>query len=107
MLKTLQQIKDANEGAGLKWFSPGAMRYFGSRISGKVYPVENGALFVTSEQLVSASFSLARKYSVHFCSDEGEIQTVGKFQAYRTLREAQQQAKKLAATWKEEDTDHA
>lgn len=107
MLKTLQQIKDANEKTGGEWFAPEVLSWFGCRISETVFPVANGAIFTTSEKYRSCRLSLPRKYSVRFCSDEGKIRTVGKFQAFWTLREAQKQARSLAATWKEEDTDHA
>ncbi|NCC25103.1 MAG: hypothetical protein EOM25_07870 [Deltaproteobacteria bacterium] len=103
MLKTLQQIKEANQRAGGVWFEPEVLSWFGCRISEKVFPVANGALFTTSEKYRSWRLSLPRKYSVRFCSDGGEIRTAGKFQAFWTLREAQKQARSLAATWKEEE----
>ena len=107
MLKTLQQIKDANEKTGGEWFAPEVLSWFGCRISETVFPVANGAIFTTSEKYRSCRLSLPRKYSVRFCSDEGKVETLGGFQNFRSLREAQKQARSLAATWKEEDTDHA
>lgn len=46
---TINDIKNANKQAGYHFFSPGAMRSFGSRIGKRVYQGPGGVFFLTSE----------------------------------------------------------
>ena len=50
MIWTLEEIKARHKATGGHWFDPGALRFFSSRLSSKVFPVDGGALFITSEQ---------------------------------------------------------
>lgn len=85
-------IKLLNRGAGYHFFSDGALEFFNS----KVYPntraavdalgVTYGTLFVTSEQYDCNS---PRLYSLRLFHHETKlIDTIGEFQAYRTLDRA-------------------
>lgn len=88
MLTTLTEIKNVNHKAGEYYFSPDTMRFFKSRISETLYPVSNGAYFVTSEK----GPDNVRRYSVRFAHDNGKIETVGKFQQYETSWQAHRAA---------------
>ena len=102
MIWTLEEIKARHKATGGHWFDPGALRFFSSRLSSKVFPVDGGALFITSEQfqgmyLAGGRYvkSEPRRYSIRFCSDGGEIETVGTFQEYRSLTAARHAAKRI------------
>lgn len=95
-LHSLYQIKRAAENAGSHWFSPTALRFFSSRISRRVYPVPNGALFISSEQFRPfRGEDGPRLYSVRSCTCDGRVDTVGDFQQYRTREAAHNAAAKM------------
>ena len=110
MIHTIEEIKARSRALNKKkggkpgawWFSAGNMRFFSSRVSSVVFPVPAGAYFVTSEQFESAYLSggryveaQPRMWTLRFCSDDGEIETCGDFQAYESLKDAQRAAKFL------------
>ncbi|MDX3260775.1 hypothetical protein PV336_16260 [Streptomyces sp. MI02-2A] len=98
MLHTLDAIKTAaKNGANPHWFEPSTLRWFASRISEDVYPVEGGAYFVTSERDTQASEYMPRRYSVRFCSDEGSIDTIGEFRQYASRNGAHAAAARLSS----------
>ena len=88
MYKAIEEIKAANLALGQHWFSKDTMRYFGTRIHGKVY---GGKYFVTSD----FDFNHMRFYSVRACV-EGKIETIGVYQAYTTLERAIKAVKEVA-----------
>jgi hypothetical protein len=95
-LHTLDQIKRAAERAGSHWFDRSTLRYFNSRISEHVYPVPNGALFVSSEKFTGyREPDGERLYTVRSCTYDGSINTVGEFQQYRTSKAAHAAALRL------------
>ena len=101
MIWTLEEIKARHKATGGHWFDPDTLRFFSSRFSRKVYPVDGGALFISSEQnkpvLISTGLTQGgpRLYSIWFCSDGGKIETVGTFQEYRSLTAARHAAKRI------------
>ena|SRR3990167_2108062 len=82
MFNTIQEIERANENRGHHFFKPAAKRFFRSRIGETVY---GGRYFVTSEQF---DYSSPRLYTVRMANDDGSIETIGEFQAYRTSSQA-------------------
>jgi hypothetical protein len=101
VLNSLDEIKAANRvGNGDQhWFSPDTMKWFHSRVSEKVWPVNDGAYFVTSERPSPSPIDghhEPRRYTVRFCSDAGDIDTVGDFRAHDTMREAAMHARAAA-----------
>lgn len=70
MLHTIDQARRANERAGQNWFAPDTMRWWHCRLlHASVAPVADGILFVTSND----PFDTGRRYTVHFCSDDGQM----------------------------------
>lgn len=99
-LRTISAIRQANKAAGMHWFSPATMRWFQGRVLPTVWVVDDGSLFVTSEQNGDAP----RFYTVRFCYDlshdrAGQIETVGNFQAWSTAADAKKHAASRAANW--------
>ena len=101
MLHTLDQIIRANYAQGGHWFDKETKAYFGSRISRNVYPVADGAYFVSSEY--TGFDKTGRAYTVRFSATDGSISTVGEFLEYRTrdaahraARNEQRRSKELA-----------
>jgi hypothetical protein len=93
MFKTISEIKDRNAEIGNHWFERGTMKFFRSRIAPGIYPLPDGALFITSEQFDENS---PRKYTIRHAYENGHIDTVGKFQAYGFLEDARDAAKEMA-----------
>ena len=92
--ESIDDIARANARAGRHWFDPGAMDFFSTRIEG---PVHGGRYFVTSEQFVASDGSThQRRYTVRVAGDDGEVSTVGDFQAFDTPEEAHAFAADLA-----------
>ena len=79
---TIEEVKQANKDSGFYFFSKDNMSFFNSRIESGVY---GGKYFVTSERFDS---SVPRTYTIRVVSDTAEIDTVGKFQEYKTKRQA-------------------
>lgn len=74
---TLEQVKRANKAIGHHWFEPATLRFFSSRVNDPV--IEN--MFVSSERFNSKS---PRLYTIRKVNDDGSIDTVGAFQAYKS-----------------------
>jgi hypothetical protein len=92
MFQTIADIKDANAKVDGVWFSAGTMRWFRSRVSSRIYPLpDGGALFISSEQVNSTP----RKYTIRRARPGGTIDTVGAFQAHRTLARAHHHARQF------------
>lgn len=82
---SIADVRRANAAAGNYWFNAATMRFFGTRIETALI---GGEYFITSEnQFDSAA---PRRYSVRRAMPDGSIDTVGEFQAYRTLDEARE-----------------
>lgn len=86
-------IRKANASSGFFFFQPEAMRFFRSRVSSVAYRGDGGTYFVTSERFNERS---PRRFTVRAASDDGRIDTVGEFQAYRSRRVAHEAARLLA-----------
>lgn len=67
------------------FFSPGAMRFFNSRVCSDVFPTKNGAYFITSEKF---DYKSPRLYTVRFFDLNDDIKTVGEFQGFETKAQA-------------------
>ena len=92
---SIDDIKRAAENRGSKWFSRGAMRFFGSRVHDTVYQGPGGVFFVSSEQPPYGP----RGYAVRrFDPDTGDISTVGKVCQYSSRSGAHGAARRMAAT---------
>ena len=67
------------------WFDPDTLRFFGSRLPSVAYETTAGLLFISSE----LDFDRVRRYyNVRRQKVNGDIETVGKFNDYRTRAEA-------------------
>ena len=99
-MMTIAKIKRASLDAGSFFFSPGAMRFFSSRVLERVYYGADGVFyFVTSEQFVpSRGRAHARRYTVRKWSeaDPRSVETVGEHQQYATAKAARMAASELA-----------
>jgi len=91
MFQTIEQIKDANQAAGYKFFEPDTLRFFDSRVSSEVY---GGRYFITSEK--SGFSSTIRAYTVRRANDDGTITTVSGFLQFPTAAKARTFARRLA-----------
>ena len=83
-MNTTTELKQLARDCGNHFFSPGAMRFFNSRVGAKVY---RGRYFVTSEQYSEEP----RRYTLRsFAYADGVlmIDTVGEFGQYATGRDA-------------------
>lgn len=92
-LFSIGAIKKANQEAGYFYFSPDTMRFFKSRVMQDVFPLENGALFVTSERQEGD----IRRYTIRRAWDDGDITTLDGFQSYTSRNGALKAAKRAAA----------
>lgn len=93
MIKNIQQIIDGNTAAGQFYFSEDTMRWFNSKVYDDVFPVPDGALFITSEkQPGNPRLYTVRKYH----AEDGDISTVGEFMGYLTQRTAASAARRAA-----------
>lgn len=98
MITTINEAKERNTNAGYHWFSPESLRFFSSRLPKTVLPVDNGALFVSSERCGGQ----AARFTVRFIHDDGHVETVGEFQQYAGRESATRRAEKLQREWKVE-----
>lgn len=90
--RTIDDIKAAHEATGGHFFSPSAMRWFGSRILSPVFP---GGYFVTSERdSTGHAWDGERRYTVRVCRDDGDIDTVSDYGQFAT--------RSAALTWARE-----
>src|ERR1700690_3655965 len=97
---TLTQIQERNRAMGFHFFDRETMRFFDSRVSTKVYPLDSGdCLFVTSERFVMYSPEYRaepRKYTVRLAHMDGHTSEPDgmDFQQYATLTDAQSTARR-------------
>lgn len=105
MYATIAEIRRANAAAGRCFFAPETLRFFRSRILTSIYPVSDGAYFITSEQYPGwrDSGPGPRRYTVRFARQDGYIDTVGEFMAYAQPRDARRAAKEYARLRVESD----
>ena len=101
-LFSIDAIKKANAEAGSFYFSPDTMRFFKSRVMSDVFPLEDGALFVTSERREGD----VRRYTIRRAWDDGDITTLDGFQSYTSRNGALKAAKKAAANIKPASVYH-
>lgn len=90
MFTSMTQIMQANIRSGGHFFDRATMRFFNSRISADVY---GGHYFVTSERFSQAPYR--RRYTIRFVADNGDVTTIGQFQAYSCLSTAKRHAQRL------------
>jgi hypothetical protein len=81
--RNIEQIKKLNKAIGHHWFSPETMSFFSCEVLPTIYA---GKYFITSEEDTFANY--ARKFTVRIAKANGDIDTVGDFQAYETAEEA-------------------
>ena len=93
MYSTMAEIRQANKDSGGHWFSPGAMRFFKSRIESRT-PID-GRYFVTSE---TPGDGARRRFTVREISADGDVATADgcSFREHGTKREADSCAWALA-----------
>ena len=89
---TIEEIKQQNSRKGQHFFSDSTMRFFGSRVGYRVY---GGCYFVTSEK--DNYGDQARRYTVRVAYSDGDIDTMGDFQAFATRAQAVAYARSLVA----------
>lgn len=89
---TINKIQDEMNRSGSHWWDRDSMRFFGTRVSEKVYQGSGGVYFVTSEKPPHG----ARSYSVRrYDPAEKSIDTVGEF-CSMTRDHAHREAARLA-----------
>ena len=79
---TIAELKERNKQNGSYWFSPDSLRFWGSKIHGKV---RKGHYFITSEDNFNRT---ERLFTIRSFDHNAHIETVGKFQEYKSLNEA-------------------
>lgn len=82
MYQTVYDIELKNRQSGRFFFSKDTKRFFKSRIGNEVY---GGCYFITSEKFNDDS---PRLYTIRKASPDGDVSTVGKFQAFKTSAQA-------------------
>lgn len=88
----IDEVKTENKRKGQHFFDASAMRFFGSRVGYRIY---GGCYFVTSEQDNHGDY--ARRYTIRVAYRDGDVDTVGDFQAFDTRAQAVAVARNLAA----------
>lgn len=81
---TMAELKATNQARGNNWFDRATMKFWKSRIHGGI---RGGKYFITSERDFR---DITRFYSIREASEDGDIKTVGEFQAYRSLDAARE-----------------
>jgi hypothetical protein len=81
--RNIEQIKKLNEAIGHNWFRADTMRFFSSEVLPTIY---GGKYFISSEEDTYGNY--ARKFTIRIAKANGDIDTVGSFQAYDTEAEA-------------------
>lgn len=93
-IKTIGDIRRANDDAGYFYFSPETMDFFSSRVYPELYKdvEENKIYFVTSEK-DGMTATAKRRYSVRvFDVATSDVETVGEYGGYDDLEDAQEAA---------------
>ena len=105
-LTTIEAIKEAASDAGSHFFSRSNMRFFNCHASSIVHPVDGGAYFVTSDCREPRSWvdprgvrqpPTPRRYSLRFCTNGGDLHTVGEFMRFDRGDQAHREARRLVA----------
>lgn len=87
---TIQEIKQANQDAGLHWFEESSMRFFRTYIEDGVFQGPGGVFFVTRETNPSG----ITRWSVReFFPESGRVATAGQFHSYSSNRVARKEAR--------------
>jgi len=83
---TIEDIKQANASIGHHFFEPGTLRFF----DGRVLDFTAGGYFVTSERYRDYTNGHAepRFYTLRHADDTGAVNTIGRFQQYRSRETA-------------------
>ena len=79
---SISDIRTYNRLSGKHFFDASSMRFFNSKVYDKVY---KGNFFITSERFDSKT---ARLYTVRIAMNDGRIETIPKFQAFKTKKQA-------------------
>ena len=85
----LENLRNAHSG---HWFSPGAMRFFNSRLGSEVLPVPDGWLFTSSERFDQ---NCDRMYTIRKMDQFGDVDTVGEFQSFSSSAAARRAMRKM------------
>lgn len=86
----INEIKELNDRKGYHFFKDDTINFFNSI----VYPeIINGNIFITSERHQQEP----RKYTVRLARDNGQIETIGKFQQFKSKKQATRYAESLPA----------
>lgn len=89
--ENVEAVRKANRTIGHHWFDPSSMRFFSSHINGADKLI-NKRFFISSEQFDSNS---PRLYTIRVVLPNGEVDTYGEFQAYKSRSEAIKAAHKI------------
>lgn len=92
----IHDVKECAQICKSHFFERATMKFFNSRVSDTAYQDgRGGAYFTTSEKGPNG----VRGYSVrHYDPERCGVETVGKFQGYRSMEAAQTAAKRLATS---------
>lgn len=88
--RTMSEVRVKNAFEGSYFFCRTTMKYWGSKIESRLY---RGTYFITSER--NNVPNQPRKFTIRRVLPNGLIETEGAFQAYKSLRLAKQNVKKL------------
>jgi hypothetical protein len=80
----VNEVRSFNKSIGHHWFDKSSMRFFNSHVNGADKLI-NGRFFISSEQFNSES---PRLFTIRIARPNGEVDTYGEFQAYKTRKEA-------------------
>lgn len=92
--KNIEEIISEAKSAGSHFFDESSMRWFNSRINRTIY---GGCYFITSEK-DNMRPETPRQWSIRIYKGGLDIDTVGKFCEFDSLREAVKAVKKLLKT---------
>lgn len=97
--KSMNQFIDFQKAKGFHFFDRDTKKYFNSLIHTRGALIK-GKYFITSEKFTSHTpsgeyYEEARKYTVRMAKIDGSVDTIGKFQQFKTLSEAKKYAELL------------
>ena len=88
-MTTMAEVREANRNIGHCWFEYKTMKFWHTKIHGDV---RRGKYFITSEDNYNRQ---RRLFTIREFKPDGQILTVGEFQAYKSLAEAKQALKEI------------
>lgn len=93
----IDEIKNLAEKNHSHFFDKDTMKFFSSRLSELCWKIEQEIYFITSEadQSYIKHSGSKRAFTVRKCSLNGNIETVGKFQEFSTVKEARKKIMEL------------